>query len=231
MADEVKLLGSCKSPFSRRVEIALKLKGASFELSDLDVFFSKPPELLQHNPVHKKIPVLLHRGKAIAESLVILEYVDEVWSSSGIRLLPEDAYERAMARFWAKFFDDKCIQPLWMSCWTKGDMQKHLLEESKLHLTTMEGALKDKKFFGGEEIGLVDIVVLCSVYWAQIAQDVFKVDVISEEKHPILCRWMKEITNSDVLKDCLPPRDELFLVFQTNKDDIAALMTARYGSN
>ncbi|KAI0527592.1 hypothetical protein KFK09_003197 [Dendrobium nobile] len=231
MDDEVKLLGSWLSPMSRRVEVGLKLKGVSFEFSDLDVFFSKPPELLQYNPVHKKIPVLLHHGKPIAESLIILEYIDETWPDSGIRLLPKDPYGRAMARFWAKFFDDKCNLPLGMSCWTEGDKQQQILAESKLNLTTMEGALKGKKFFGGDEIGIVDIIVFCSVYWTEIAQEVVGVDVINEEKHPVLCKWMKETVNSNVLKDYLPPREKLLCHFQTYKDAIAALMNARFGSN
>ncbi|KAF6176433.1 hypothetical protein GIB67_010070 [Kingdonia uniflora] len=31
------------------------------------------------NPVHKKVPVLIHNGKPISESLIVVQYVDEVW--------------------------------------------------------------------------------------------------------------------------------------------------------
>ncbi|MCH1923012.1 glutathione S-transferase N-terminal domain-containing protein, partial [Shewanella sp. A3A] len=65
--------------------------------------------LLRSNPVHKKIPVLLHHGTPLAESLIIVEYIDEVWPASdgAPAILPRDPYCRAVERFWAQYIDDK----------------------------------------------------------------------------------------------------------------------------
>ncbi|GAB4844956.1 Probable glutathione S-transferase [Ancistrocladus abbreviatus] len=98
-------MGGGQAPLSqKRVIWSLKIKGVEYDYVEENLP-EKSPLLLQHNPVYKKIPVLVHHDKPIAESLVIMEYIDETWKQN--QLLPQDPYERAKARFWAKFFDEK----------------------------------------------------------------------------------------------------------------------------
>jgi glutathione S-transferase len=109
-AAAVRVIGGWASHYAIRVYMALKLKGVEYEFLQ-EVVANKSELLLQSNPVHKKIPVLLHHGKPVAESMIILQYIDEVWASSNngrpAIILPADTYERAVQRFWAQFVDDK----------------------------------------------------------------------------------------------------------------------------
>uniref|UniRef100_A0A803LA76 Glutathione S-transferase n=1 Tax=Chenopodium quinoa TaxID=63459 RepID=A0A803LA76_CHEQI len=142
MGEGVKVLGNRGSPYSKRVEIALKLKGISYDYQEEDPYGNKSPELLKSNPVYKKIPVLIHNGKPIAESLVILEYIDEVWE--GYPILPKDPYHKATARIWAKFIDDKCLPSLWNALWaTNDEEQEKTLKEAKENLEILEKEIKE----------------------------------------------------------------------------------------
>ena len=101
----VKLIGASPSPFVNRVQIALNLKSIDYEFLE-ETFGAKSELLLKSNPVHKKIPVLIHNEKPICESLIIIQYIDELWMS-GPSILPSDPYDRAIARFWGAYIDDK----------------------------------------------------------------------------------------------------------------------------
>ncbi|KAF2320256.1 hypothetical protein GH714_026457 [Hevea brasiliensis] len=118
------------------------------------------------NPVHKKVPVLLHNEKPICESLVVLEYVDETWKQ--FPLLPQDPYERAKARFWAKFGDDKSIRFVLL---TEGKEQQEATLIALQNLKYLEEELRGKKFFGGENIGLVDLALGWLAYYLEIYEE------------------------------------------------------------
>ena len=105
----LKLFGSWASSYTQHVHLALRLKGLEFEYVEEDLG-NKSDELLRHNPVHKKVPVLVHGGRALPESDIILQYLDDAWPETR-PLLPADAFDRALARFWCHFADDKVRTP------------------------------------------------------------------------------------------------------------------------
>ncbi|KAF6983846.1 hypothetical protein CFC21_001944 [Triticum aestivum] len=66
-ANDLKLLGMWASPYVLRVRLALSIKGISYEYTEEDLRH-KSELLLRSNPVHNKVPVLIHDGKPVSES-------------------------------------------------------------------------------------------------------------------------------------------------------------------
>ncbi|XP_048537668.1 probable glutathione S-transferase GSTU6 [Triticum urartu] len=187
--DDVKLLGAAVSPFAVRVRMALHLKGVSYQYLEQDLF-DKGELLLATNPVLKKVPVLIHAGRPVCESLAIVEYVDEVWAD-GASLLPADHYGRAVARFWAAYIDDKLF-PAWISILraaTEEDRTEKL-EDALAVVGPMEDALVQcsggKDFFAGDSVGYLDLALRCNLFWFKALREMFGVTVIDASKTPRL---------------------------------------------
>ncbi|KAK9986450.1 hypothetical protein SO802_031401 [Lithocarpus litseifolius] len=207
MAEEVLVFGTWSSPYGRRVEMALKLKGIEYKYIEEDLT-NKSPSLLKYNPVHKKIPVLVHNGKPVAESLVILEYIDETWKNHPI--FPKDPYERANARFWAKFIDEKCLPAIRKACWGEDQKEREKAAEelSKL-LQFLENELEGKRYFGGGTIGLLDIAANMIGYWLGVFEEASGAsELLTREKFPKLFNWANEFVSVSAIKESLPPRDK-----------------------
>lgn len=213
------MLGVNGSPSSRRVEWALKIKGVEYEFVEEDLQ-NKSTLLLESNPVYKKIPVLLHNGKPIAESLVIIEYIDEAFE--GPSILPKDPYDRAIARFWAKFLDEKCLPAVWKALWSQGDELEKDKEEAYGVLKVLDNELKDKKFFGGNNVGFVDIVANFVGYWIGIVEEATGVVLVTSEKFPNFWAWRNEYLNCNQVKENMPPREMLLGYFKSRVQVVAA---------
>ncbi|XP_060202102.1 probable glutathione S-transferase [Lycium barbarum] len=207
---EVKLLGFWYSPFTHRVEWALKIKGVKYEYIEEDRN-NKSSLLLQSNPVHKKTPVLIHNGKPIAESMVIVEYIDETFE--GPPILPKDPYDRALARFWAKFLDDKTAAMV-NTFLREGEEQEKGKEEVWEMLKILDNELKDKKFFVNDKFGFADVAANFMGLWLGLFQEGSGVVVVTSENFPNFCAWRDEYVNCSQVKKYLPPRDELLAFFK-----------------
>src|ERR1700722_14403005 len=103
---ELVLFNAPQSTCSQRVRFVLQAKGLPFDERKLDLFAGDQlkPEYLKVNP-NGVVPSLLHDGRAVVDSSVIMEYLDEVFPAPE-PLVPEDAVERAKMRALMRFIDE-----------------------------------------------------------------------------------------------------------------------------
>ncbi|CAM8928001.1 unnamed protein product [Rhodiola kirilowii] len=217
LKEDLKLFGFFPSPFVHRVIWAFKLKGLEFEYIEEDLY-NKSDLLLKYNPVHQKVPVLVHGGRPVAESVVILEYIDETWPE-GHRLLPSDPYERAQARFWTNFGEEKQERIFATFFTTTGEEQAKAAKEAREVLDILEKELEglgEKKYFGGEEVGMVDLEFGWLAYLLEMFEDISGFKIMSEWHLdlPRLKAWFGEFNNLDIVKDTVPEEKKLFAYFK-----------------
>uniref|UniRef100_A0A0D3HFV6 Glutathione S-transferase n=1 Tax=Oryza barthii TaxID=65489 RepID=A0A0D3HFV6_9ORYZ len=212
--EELKLLGMWASPFALRAKLALSFKGLSYDYVEED-FKNKSDVLLSSNPVHKKVPVLIHKGNPICESQVIVQYIDEVFPDAGAfpgadaALLPSDPLDRAVARFWASYIDDKLF-----SAWKmvfKGKTEEEKAEGRKQTFAvaeTLEGALREcskgKPFFGGDAVGYVDVALGGFVPWVHAMEELFGLKQFDAAKTPLLAAWLERVGELEAYKAVMP---------------------------
>ncbi|XP_027126623.1 glutathione S-transferase U9-like [Coffea eugenioides] len=216
--NKVVLHGMWASPYVKRVELALKIKGIPFEYVEENLR-NKSPQLLKYNPVHKKVPVLVHNGKPVCESLVILEYLDEVWST-GPQLLPKEPYQRANFRFWAAY-----IQQLLESIFKlfNADKEAHEKPLQEVHekLRNLEDGVKEFYFPEGspnhisaENLGILDVMLVSVLGPFRAKEEAFSVKILDPEKNPLIFSWIQALIELPLVKEVVPPHDKMVGVLQ-----------------
>ncbi|KAE8793763.1 putative glutathione S-transferase GSTU6 [Hordeum vulgare] len=216
-ADDVKLLGMWASPYVLRVRLALSIKGIRYEYAEEDL--QHKSELLRRsNPVHNKVPVLIHGGKPVCESLVILQYIDEAFGGAGSALLPADPHERAVARFWAAFIEDTLVKEMNQASWSKTEGEKvEGNKQATAALRTLEVALRDvsmgKPFFGGDSAGYVDIVLGGLLAGVRAMEAILGVKAFEPETMPLLAAWADNFGALDAVAAVMPDVGRLVELF------------------
>ncbi|GMN61447.1 hypothetical protein TIFTF001_030524 [Ficus carica] len=219
--EEVKLQGFWPSNYCHAVIWALKLKGVDFDYIEEDIY-NKSQLLLEYNPIYKKVPVLVHQGRPLAESPIILEYIDETWPQ--YPLLPTHAHDRALARFWIDFGAQKV--PTFGSFFasTAGGEEGEKAAKEALEVLKIleERGLGNNKFFGGETLNMVDLVHGWLAYIMECIEELVGVKLIQPTTLPRLYAWVQNFKQLPVIKENLPDRQRLLAHLKNVRDRMLA---------
>ncbi|CAI9112159.1 OLC1v1012552C1 [Oldenlandia corymbosa var. corymbosa] len=209
---QVTVHGHWASPFVKRVQLALKIKGIPFEYVEENLI-NKSQFLLESNPLYKKVPVLVHNGKFIIESLIIVEYIDETWPDMGPQLLPRDPFERARIRFWVAYIQ-KILENTGKLYTLDMETQKEGLAEVQEKLVVLENGMKEEFFPGGtidisaEKLGILDIMMVSSFGFFKAMEEAIGVKIFDPERNPLMVKWVETVNQLSVVKEITPPQDK-----------------------
>ncbi|KAL2331157.1 hypothetical protein Fmac_018738 [Flemingia macrophylla] len=206
MTDEVVLLSTWGSMFGMRDRIALAEKGVKYEYKEENLI-NKSPLLLQMNPIQKKIPVLIHNGKPICESAIIVQYVDEVWNDKA-PLMSSDPYQRAQDRFWVDYIDKK-VYDTWRKMWlSTGEEHETWKKELISIFKQLEETLGDKPFYGGDTFGFVDVGLIPFYSWFYTFETYGNFNM--EAECPKLIAWAKRCMERETVSKTLPDEKNVY---------------------
>ncbi|GLJ35972.1 hypothetical protein SUGI_0721630 [Cryptomeria japonica] len=204
------------SPFVMRVLIALEEKGVKYEYQLEDLPFNKSDLLVQMNPMYKKVPVLIHNGRPVCESLIILQDIDETWDSD--QFLSSKPYDRAVVRFWAEFVDKKFFDSAFRIVNSKDEDQDQAKCDILETLQSLEGALKEFSaggslpFFAGKDFGFLDIALIPFASWFHTFETIGNFKIPFETEYPLLDTWVKRCMERGSVKKILASPDRVLEV-------------------
>ena len=198
-----------RSSASYRVRIALGLKGISYEQRAVHLVNNGGEqygsEYTKLNP-SREVPTLLHKGKAIGQSMAILDYLDQVTGDP--RLFPKDPHQRALV-FQACEIINSGAQPLGNLRVQKLLVEKYGIGETQKDdwtrywiqygLETLESFLKPHagRFSFGDTVSATDCFVMPHVFNA----DRFKVPL---EAYPVIRRIRETCESIPAFKSASP---------------------------
>src|SRR3977135_3643833 len=150
---KLRLISHKLCPYVQRAVIALTEKGVAFERIDIDLA-NKPDWFLGVLPLGKT-PVLQVGDKAIFESAVILEYLEETEKKP---LHPADPLTRAEHRAWIEF--GSAVLNDIAGFYAAKDEATFKTKTSQLErrLARLEARVAAAPWFDGEHFSLVDAV-------------------------------------------------------------------------
>jgi glutathione S-transferase len=114
----------------------------------------------------------------------------------------------------------QCNAALYPIFTATGDAQRKAVQEAQQCLKTLETALDGKKFFGGDAVGYLDIVVGWYAHWLPVVEEVIGASVVTDEELPLMKAWFDRFLAVDVVKAALPDRDRLLAANKARREQL-----------
>jgi len=186
MAAPLKLISHKLCPYVQRAVIALTEKGVAFERIDIDLA-NKPDWFLAISPLGKT-PVLQVGDKAIFESAVILEYLEETERKP---LHPADPLVRAEHRGWIEFGSAVLNDIAGFYAAKDEAAFKAKTAQLEQRFARLEARITTSPWFDGESFSLVDAVFGPVFRYFDAFDEIGDFGILAGK--PKLARWRKSL--------------------------------------
>lgn len=198
MTAPLKLISHKLCPYVQRAVIALTEKGVPFERIDIDLA-NKPDWFLKLSPLGKT-PVLLVGDRAIFESAVILEYLEETQPHP---LHPADALDRAEHRGWIEFGSTVLNDIVGLYIARDEEAFKAKAAQLEQRFARLEQRIAAGPWFDGEKFTLVDAVFGPVFRYFDVFDEIGDFGILAGK--PKLARWRKNLASRPSVRGAVSP--------------------------
>jgi len=205
------LIGQYDSPFVRRVAIALRLYGLSFEHQPWSTF-SEGDKIAPYNPLRRVPTLVLDDGEALIESTAILDYLDELVGPEKAMMAPRGPERRHALKIGALAtgLGDKAVSLVYERVLRK-DASKLWVERCEAQIGGVLEVMEAERtaivtpYWFGERIGHADIAIACVLRFTTEAHpqlfDVARYPALAA--HAARCEAMPEFM--EIIQPLKPP--------------------------
>jgi len=194
---ELQLISHPLCPYVHRAAAMLTEKGVPFTQTFIDLR-AKPEWFLAISP-RGKVPVLMTKGVAIFESVVILQYLDETRPP---HLLPDDPLERARHRMWVEISNDLMTGHYRIATAATPDERTQAIAVARDTLERFEQVIAGP-LFAGEALGMVDVAAGPALVRFARLDAILGLD--SYAGMPKVAAWSRAIVERPAFRDTLAP--------------------------
>ncbi|RUS14735.1 glutathione S-transferase [Endogone sp. FLAS-F59071] len=209
--EPIKLYTALVCPYAQRANIALKEAGVEYESIEIDLQ-NKPSWYTDVNP-ESKVPAITVRGKNIAESLVIIELVADLYPEAkymSFRLLPKDPVKRAQVRFFIEYYSSKIgsLQLKVLASLNDKEALNGIFAQFRDGLKRANQLLLEQSptgpYFLGDQFSLADVAIAPFIARFQVFRDNYLEDFVIPEEYDRLLSWGKALQERESFKETWP---------------------------
>ncbi|VAX00944.1 Glutathione S-transferase [hydrothermal vent metagenome] len=181
-------------PFVQRSVIALNEKGIDFDVTYIDL--ADTPDWFKAVSPMGKVPVLKTNGTAIFESMVIAEYLDEMYLP---RLHPDNTLEKARHRSWIEYSSELTMKQYNLFIAPNEKTFKIHQEEFATQLDVLNNELSDSgPMFSGNSFNLIDAAYAPIFMRIELLQEYYNFNLYKPNSR--LDHWSKALMKKESIQ-------------------------------
>ncbi len=216
---ELKLISFTLCPYVQRARIILLEKQLKHDVEYIDL--DMPPDWFFDISPLEKVPVLLVDGEAIFESMVICDFIDEIFPTS---LYPAEPVLKAQHRGWIAL-GDSVLSMVYDLMFASEERRFKQAKGSIIdRLDVLEDGLDASPFYSGQQFGMVDVAYAPLFRYLLGLSSIFDVDFFVDT--PNVLAWARACLDYPAVKDSVIDNYQAeFIAYLDRPDTILASLT------